>query len=85
MLTTLYSAATKTQQNLPKYPLKSWKTTTWRMDMQIHKKKNNQKHNYETTEREKEKRTIRFKWEKKTNVQTFVTRSMRLTRNLEST
>lgn len=39
MLTTLYSAATKTQQNLPKYPLKSWKTTTWRMDMQIHKKK----------------------------------------------
>lgn len=39
MLTTLYSAATKSQQNLPKYPLKSWKTTTSRMDMQIHKKK----------------------------------------------
>ncbi len=39
MLTTLYSAATKTQQNLLKYPLKSWRTTTWRMDMQIHKKK----------------------------------------------
>jgi hypothetical protein len=33
----------------------------------------------------KKKPTICFKWEKKTNVQTFVTRSMRLTRNLEST